>query len=1178
MSEDAMSAEQQKQPARPEYWSTLSEYHRDEEYLERAGEEFHPGAKPERYYEAGEDSEPLVSPMKRRTFLKLGGFATLAAMIQGCERPVQKVLPYVSKPEEVAYGVSNYYASTLSEGMEGLGLLINTREGRPIKLEGNPDHPINSGTLDARAQAALLDLYNPDRLRFPMRINRRFEGEVGDGLKRGDHPPVEVLDGEIGEAIANARGKVVLLTPTVHGPANERLIEDFEAQGENFVHVAYDSLVTGFEREANRVAFGVDASPRYVLENADVVVALGGDPLGQGSSPVESHAGFAKRRSPKHPDGMSRVFAFEPHPTLTGMQADYRSAVRPEDLPAIGLAIANLLLYGEPEYAVPSRDSLAGNDSIRGLLSDYTAVRVARDTGVDGQAIRRAARNLAEHPGRSLVSTESLSAAGSQGLSLALVGNFLNYILGNYENTIDLYTSPSRQARSTASGILGLIGEMEAGNVDVLIFHGVNPVYTLPASTGFARAMGKVKLAVSLDRMMNETAARSDIAIPAVHGLESWGDAEPQHGVLSIQQPAIRPIFGELAKNATYFTRPWQESVMKFLGASGRDTFLRKPSDQEVQEMVAAAGVESRSELDPVQLEPKPLGWMEYLRETWRVRVYTGSDFAARDFENFWSTVLRRGVIDRIGTEARRGPFPVPDMQPDALARISPPAKTAARVLVAYPSPYHGDGQSMANPHLLELPDPASKVAWDNYAAVSPALARELKVKDGDHVKVAAGGEDLVLPVYTQPGTHEGVVAVMLGWGRNTFGGIGDGLGADVRPLLSVENGQVVYAGLPVTIEKMRGRTPLADVQGHNYLYSPSYAGIMVNKQHGDIQEGAQLNEKGEPVYDRPIVGETTWKEWQEDPYSGYPNHTEHGKTPKSMWQAKHKYQGHHWGMSVDLNACTGCNACIVACSIENNVPVVGKEEVLMGREMHWIRIDRYYRGEESDPDFVSMPVMCQHCDNAPCETVCPVIATMHNDEGLNVMTYNRCVGTRYCANNCPYKVRRFNFWQYTDYRTGPHDGHKRVAPLELVLNPDVTTRTRGVMEKCTFCVARIRNAKEEARSKGRPLQDGEMKTACQQTCPAQAIQFGDRNDPNAEIAQSWKDPRAYGLLEDLNTDPSVRYMTLVRNREEPSPYRTKYQSHRMEHGAHGEGHEDTPGGEGHGEGAAQGQGYGEEY
>ena len=1108
---------------RPEYWTTLSEYERDGEYLAHADEEFHPDAKPERFFDAEDAGESLLDPITRRSFLKLSGFAALAAAVAGCERPVQKILPYVSMPEEISLGASNYYASTCTECPAACGLLVTTREGRPIKLEGNPEHPVNRGALCPRGQAGILNLYDPERLKFPMRVGREGNMEYDPDLG------FESLYEEIGCRLRDAQGKVVLLTPGVTGPANERLIEEFEASGANFQHVAYDPLVSGAEREAHALAFGEQVIPRYRFALADVVLCLGGDPLGQSVSRVEMQRGFAAKRRVRE-EGISRVYAFEPTPTMTGAQADYRYQVRPSDLLPLALACARELIV---ERGLGN--GLADNAQIRGLLEPWTISSVAGRTGVAEAEIRRVVDSLADARGRSIVHVGSGATRTHEGLGLQLAGILLNQALGSYEHTIDISASPSRQGGGGERALLDLLEEMRAGEVEVLLFQGVNPAYALPEAAGVADAFANVPLVVSLGLRMDETAALADYALPAVHGLESWGDAEPQRGLYSIQQPMIRTIFGELAKDERYDTRPWQESLMALLTASGSGAFLRTPDTNE--------------ENDDEPPAPEQTTWYDFLRETWQERVYTQDANGAESFEDFWVAAVQLGVHDTVGEERREGPLSPPSFDGSAVADLEVPASREGLSLVLHTTNVHGDGVTMGNPFLLELPDPISRICWDNYASLSPSAAEALGVREGDHLQISAGGESIEIPAFIQPGTHPEVVAIHLGWGRSTFGSIGDGVGVNAAALIGQENGGLVYAGREVRVEKVRGRTRLANVQGHNYLYSPSYAGIYVNKRHGDnVPEEA-------PYYDRPIIGETTFNEWKENPYHAYPNSTPHGELPRSIWGRQHKYHGHHWGLAVDLNACNGCGACMVACSVENNVPVVGKEEVRRGREMHWLRIDRYYRGHKDDPDIVHQPLMCQHCDHAPCETVCPVIATMHNDEGLNVMTYNRCVGTRYCANNCPYKVRRFNFWQYSDFRTGPHENVRRVSPLELVLNPDVTTRTRGVMEKCTFCNHRIRDAKEKAREEERPLRDGEMRTACQQACPAQAIIFGDRNDPDSEISKLWKDPRAYGLLEDLNTDPSVRYLAVVRNRDEPVPYRTKYQSRRVD-GYHGSGGE----------------------
>ena len=1112
----------------PEYWTTLSEYHRDAEYMAQLGEEFYPDAKPEKFFN-GED-ESALSPMQRRTFLKLSAFATVAAALSGCERPVDHVLPYVNKPQDADINSALYYASTCTSCAAACGILVKTKTGRPIKLEGNPDHPMNKGALCTRGQAGIMDLYDPDRQRFPM---ERIKGV----FSRADDLRMVDYDQKLGAMIAGAKGKVVLLTPTLSGPSNARLIEDFKSVNSRHEHVIYDALTSAAEYQANVAAFGRPIAPVYDFSKADVVVCLGGDPLAQSVSKVETQAGFAAKRRPTD-EGMSRVYVFEPAPSMTGMMADYRYSVNPNHLLHIGLAIAHelvLTLKAVPGAEVPA---------IQTMLAPFAPATVASKTGVDAKEFSRIAKSLAAARGRAIVYTNGAASRTGDGVAVAMVGVLLNSLLGSYGECINV-ANPSKQSAGDPAAIFRLIEEMKAGEVSVLLISNVNPAYSLPTSAGFTEAVEAMRqrggYIASYNLRRDETSDLADLIIPQVHGLESWGDAEPHAGLFSIQQPVINTLYGKDATVPYYETRAWQESLMAALSAAGSSLFTATK---------AAADGATVTSLKT---------WAEYVKETWSTTLLAA---ASNGVENAWISLLQTGVLDRRAISNRMA---LPSVDSAAFAgavagvvSAAGQAAAAANTLVLTPSNVHGDGSSMSNPMLLEMPDAVAKIAWDNFASVSPKTAESLDLSDGDIVEIQTESTKLQVPVFIQPGTAEGVWSVQLGWGRNTFDGIGDGIGVNAWPAATVATGALVLSGLAVTsVRKTKERTKLANIQGHNYLYSPKL-GLMVNKRKGEVPEGATVTPDGTPVYERPIIGETTWNEWSANKYAGYPNHEDPGQNPPSMWERSHKYVGHHWGMAIDMNACIGCGACMTACHVENNVPIVGKDEVIKGREMFWIRIDRYYRGTPDNPDFALQAMLCQHCDNAPCETVCPVIATMHNDEGLNVMTYNRCVGTRYCANNCPYKVRRFNFWQYSDYRTGPYDNVKRVSPLELVLNPEVSVRTKGVMEKCSFCNHRIRVAKDKARQSGEPLKDGAMLTACQQTCPTKAIVFGDRNDPNSEISKLWRDPRSYGLLVDLNTDPSVRYMTLVRNRDEKSPYRTKYQSHREDHGhgAHDHSHD----------------------
>ena len=1002
----------------PRHWSTIEELEGAPSVEELRGREFLT------------PSEEVTEP-SRRDFLKLVGTGA-AFLAAGCARkPVEKILPYVKAPEEVTPGNPVWYASTCSECSNGCGILVKTREGRPIKLEGNPDHPVNAGALCTRGQASLINLYDPDRLRGPVTVDRS-SGKVSAG---GWGP----IDTRVVAGLRRATeggGRVVLLTGTVASPSTRALIRDFLASFPSGEHVAYDAISNDALARANEATYGQRSVPRYRLDRADVLVTLGADPLGAFLSTVEQGREFAKRRIPEA-GSMSRVIAIESILTLTGTNADRRVRVRPDQLYPVAMALAQRLGAG-------------GGSSENG---DGSADGIETAAGIPAGTIASIAEELSQARGRSLVLADPNAAPAQHGVALQMAANRINSALGNDGVTVDASGAPDTVLGSDEQ-MLRLVERMRAGEVQALLIHGTNPMYSLPAAVGLAEAMKRVPFVVSLADRLDETARHADVVAAGTHYLESWNDHEPRAGVLSLTQPAIAPL---------YDVRPFQDSLLAWARALGRGP------------LAATAG-----------------SFHEYLRERWRTQVYPGSG-AAAGFDLFWEGSLRTGVIAR-GESADRTSAGR-SFRNGSPAESVPPAEApsaGALTLVLYTPVMLADGRSANNAWLQEVPDPVSKICWDNYAAVSPKRARQLGVRDyemkADVVTVDVGHAKVDLPVHVQPGLHDDVVAVALGYGRTAAGVVGDKVGQNGFALAEATGGRIGLSGIPVRVTRTGRIAPLACVQGHQYT------------------EG------------RPIVYETTLSEYQRDPGAG----NEGGEALPSMW-TRHQYPGHKWGMSIDMNACIGCGACMVACQLENNVPAVGKSQVLRGREMHWIRIDRYYSGPADEPETVHQPMLCQHCENAPCETVCPVLATVHSSEGLNLQVYNRCVGTRYCSNNCPYKVRRFNWYDYTD----------KPKSLRLALNPDVTVRTKGIMEKCTFCVQRIRDAKERAKALGVPVQDGDVQTACQQTCPTRAITFGDQNDAKSHVAALAKDERSYHVLAELNTRPSVAYMTKVRNREE---------------------------------------------
>ncbi|MGE5178848.1 MAG: TAT-variant-translocated molybdopterin oxidoreductase [Bacteroidota bacterium] len=1005
----------------PKHWSTVEELEGSPRVEELRSQEFLT------------PSEEVTAP-SRRDFLKLVGVgATFLAA--GCARkPIEKILPYVKAPEDMSPGNPVYYASTCGECANGCGLLVKTREGRPIKLEGNPDHPVNRGTLCARGQASVINLYDPDRLKGPVTVDRA----TGKTTSVGWGP----CDKRVTVGLRRARdggGRIVLLTGTMASPSTQALIHDFLAGFPSAEHVAYEGVSNDAVARASETTYGERAVPRYRLDKADVLVTLGADPLGTFLSTVEQNRDFAKRRRPES-GPMSRVIAVESILTLTGTNADRRVRVRPDQLYPFAMALADRL----GAHGAVGAGSAGGG---------YTADAVESAADLPAGTIASIADELSQSRGRSLVLADPNAAPAAHAVALQVAANVINSALGNEGITVDA-SRPSGATLGSDEDMLRLVERMRAGEIQALLVYGTNPAYSLPAAVGFADAAKRVPFIASMSDRADETARLADVVAPVTHYLESWDDHAPRAGVVSLMQPAIAPL---------YDVRSFQDSLLAWSRYLGRGP------------LAETAG-----------------SYHEYLRERWRTQVYPGAG-AAAPFDLFWEGALRAGVIARGEENERGGTTRSPKAAgiPAALPTGNAPTN-GALTLVLYPSNTLADGRSANNAWLQELPDPVSKIVWDNFAAISPNRARQLGVAEyemkSDVVTIDVGHARFDLPVHVQPGLHDDVVAIPLGYGRTGSGVVGDKVGQNGFALAEATAGRVGLAGIPVRVTRTGRIAKMACVQGHQYT------------------EG------------RPIIYETTFSEWQRDPGAG----NEGGELLPSMW-TRHKYPGHKWGMAIDLNACTGCSACMIACMVENNVPAVGKSVVLKGREMHWLRIDRYYSGPAENPETVYQPMLCQQCENAPCETVCPVLATVHSSEGLNIQVYNRCVGTRYCSNNCPYKVRRFNWFDYTD----------KPKSLRLVLNPDVTVRTKGIMEKCTFCVQRIRDAKERAKALNIPVQEGDIVTACQQTCPTQAITFGDQNDAKSHVAGMAKNQRGYTVLADLNTLPSITYMTKVRNREE---------------------------------------------
>lgn len=996
------------------YWKGLEELQNTKDFVEKSKNEFaEPLPMEEVLNEAGLNT---VAP--RRDFLKALGFGLGAVTLAACQKvPVNKSIPYLVKPEEIVPGIPNYYTSTFN----GHSILVKTREGRPIKIEGNPNCILSQGSLDAKGQASVLDLYDVSKLKGPV-----LNDVDTDWTKVDSFVKAELLKAK------NAGKKIRIVSSTVNSPSTKAVIADFAAQYPNTKHIQVDAVSYTGIIKANENSFGKAVLPRYRFDKANLIVSFGADFLGTWISPVEFSRQYVSKRNNASLEGkkMSRHIQFETGLSLTGSNADARLPLKPSEE---GLALINL-------YA-----------ALGGTVSG--AKPLANNPNAD-KAIALAAKELAAAKGASLV------LSGSNDVSIQILVNAINALLGNYGNTIDL-DNPSYQYAGNDAEFVEFVNEMNRGEVDAVFFLNSNPAYEYNDSKAFTDALSKVKLRVSFADRKDETASLCQVIAPNHHYLESWGDSNPVEGYYTIVQPTINPVYN--SRNAEQGLLIWSDNAVT--------------------------------------------DYYQYIQNNWSKTVLAQSGTT-------WKDLLQKGSVSLAAKTAGSYSFSrdLTSVVQTILANSNNLAKGGDKAieLHIYQNVAIGDGKSANNPWLQELPDPVSKVTWDNYAAINPKFAEKLGIAELDLVEIKTDKYTVTLPVLLQPGQASGTVSVALGYGRTKAGKAGSEVGKNAYPFLSLVNATLQTA-VSASISKASGTYELAQTQTHHTI------------------EG------------RNVVRETTLKNFLKDPTSG----TGHAHVNKyDLWN-EFETPGHNWVMAIDLNACTGCGACVVACNAENNIPVVGRDEVRRRREMHWIRIDRYYsindggnkvtkEGEINklenldDVSVIHQPMMCQHCDHAPCETVCPVLATVHSSEGLNQMAYNRCIGTRYCANNCPYKVRRFNWFNY--WNDSRFDNYMNNEFTQLVLNPDVTTRSRGVMEKCSMCVQRIQAGKLEAKLEKRKLKDGDVKVACQQTCPTNAIIFGDGNDPESEVAKALKSERTFYVLEEINVKPGVGYQTKVRN------------------------------------------------
>jgi molybdopterin-containing oxidoreductase family iron-sulfur binding subunit len=1003
--------------------------------------------------------------LDRREFLKLLSVTAGAAATSGCSEPVEKLIPYVVQPEEVTPGIPTFYASTCRECPAACGLHVKTREGRPIKLEGNPQHPVNRGALCARGQASIGRTYHPDRYAGPLKRNEagRLESLAWDeGIRL------------LAEGVREAEGSAWLLGADV-GPTANRWIDRWITAVGAAGRVVYEPFAPEALRQAAGIVFGVDQEPVFDLARADLIVDFGSDFLEAGPSPAEHARQLAEARDVSDAGKRSvRFVSIGPRLSMTASSADEWIAAKPGTEGIVALAVAKVALQhgaGSPELVEALRTWLDGVDVEQAAAQAGVAVSVIERLG---EAMARAHAPVALPPGVALRSRRATATAGA-----VLVLDAISGALGNTVRFLPPSQAPSR--RASYRELLALIGAMKSGKVRALLIHDANPLYSLPASSGFAEALSEVPFVVSFASAADETSERANLILPDHTPLESWGDANPRPGVRSLLQPTVRPL---------HDTRALLDTLLEAGRAVGEK---------------AAAQLPSKS-------------FRFLLEEAW-----SQTDFRA--------ALARGGAFE-------------PEVPP-ADASLAPGAVKLEVVepllegegdfaLLAFPSPLLHDGRGANLPWLQEIPDPVTKIAWQSWAEVSRETARRLGVSLGDVVAVETTAGNLELPVLPRGGIRDDVVAVPIGQGH-TVGYYASRAG-EGRP--GEPRGVNVIDALPAATDEAGGRAWLAtkaSVQptgGHRRLAFVQQSQDKRKRRLGESVSLLALAEHADGGAQLPGREDAE----QHDEAHGGGEHHELLK-PYDASKDSDPANAYRWGMSIDLDRCTGCSACVAACYIENNVPVVGERQTLIARQMAWIRIERWIgEGEikggkdlpiipEEVPGAVDVrhsPMLCQQCGAAPCESVCPVLATYHNPEGLNGMVYNRCVGTRYCSNNCPYKVRRFNYYDYS--------GENWPGLLGLMLNPDVTVRGRGVMEKCSFCVQRIAAARQVAKNDGRDIHDGEVTPACAQSCPSQAITFGNLRDANSRVVRQGDSPvRGYHALHELNTRPAVTYLAKVR-------------------------------------------------
>jgi MoCo/4Fe-4S cofactor protein with predicted Tat translocation signal len=972
----------------PQYWRCLEELAQTDEFVEMLHREF--------------PRQASVWPegASRRDFLKLMTASMALAGLSACvKQPLQPIVPYVRQPNEVTLGIPLFFASAMPFGVYGAPVLVESHEGRPTKIEGNPEHPASLGGSCVFSQASILDMYDPDRAQTITYLGDLSTWSNCAMALRGSLNTQRAVQGA---------GLRILSAPT-SSPTMSSLMDQVKAAFPESKWIQWEPVNRDNANNGAKLAFGEFVETRYDLSKADVIVSLDADFLSSlYPGFVYYTRQFAARRVPEQGGKMSRFYSIQSTPTCTSGKADDRLPARGSEIEGIARAIA---------AGVGAGGAATGN--LNQQQQQFVAALV---------------KDLQAHKGAAVI-----IAGDDQPPAVHALAHAINHAIGAAGSTVIYTDSVMVKPADQTVALKELVGDMNDGKVDMLLIMGSNPVYSAPVNFGFADAMKKVPLRVQHSLYHDETTELVHWHVNATHYLEEWGDVRAFDGTASIVQPLIAPLYNGKSQ---------YEFINALVGSS------------------ETAGY-------------------DLVRKTWQDQI-------KGDFETAWRKALNDGFIPNTAlatkaVAAKGGDIPATNA-----------VNANAMEVIFRPDPLIYDGSRANNAWLQETPKPVMQFCWDNGVLISPNQAKKSGLETGDIIEIDVNGRKVRGPIWPQPGHPDNAITVFLGYGRPKAGNVGTDVGFSAYTLRTSD----APSFAEVTIKKVDSGYTFAHPQGFQYIDFSDLPSV------SDNLEG------------RHVIRKATLEDFLKDP--DFAQKEVEAPGPEMTLYPNYQYTELKWGMAIDMNKCVGCKTCIVACQAENNIPVVGKEQTTRGRQMQWLRVDVYYEGGTENPNMFYQPIPCMQCENAPCEVVCPVGATVHSTEGLNDMVYNRCVGTRYCSNNCPYKVRRFNFLLWQDWDT---------PQFKMMRNPEVSIRSRGVMEKCTYCVQRIANGRIAAERENRQVRDGEVITACQQACPANAIYFGDLNDPNSQVSKIKRSQRNYGLLEDLNTRPRTTHLAVVVNR-----------------------------------------------